>query len=671
MSYIIEPMTIISFLDENKLKLPRFQRKATWNAKQNFELCISVFQEYPVGVVIINKEQKVSWLLDGRQRRNALNLMRSNPIEVYDWARSFLNFRKTEDPIEITNIFWGKISKYLQTESQESGETDEQIEYEQELEEEMEENSFNQENQKKGLQTLLDIIQMVHQKKPSGSAWEKLFDYKQFFAKLQYLRIQNGERKIDPVLLRRHIMQIRKDCDTYNDGELTKEYYIDYFMQNYNCENDKKFKEMINQNWISIENSFNVISRSENVFSEARIGVIWLTNATPLDAQNIFSRINSGGTQLKAEELLSAKPYWNIKVDIIDVCIKDKVYDLYKKLGVEKPESIVRWDIAAILLSRIDVNHLIFDSYEIAKSKNEISLDEITLGFKLLSTIFGGGMSSKHVADLENNDNINWERDIDVLVEELNTIFKILMDTSFFQTFQSWKKPITKLLGNAIALEFITIIYLKWKERNCPTLSSAELKALQRDAIVLFDRLVFEYGTKVWRGSGDSKMANDIKNWKKRIEPIDAKDWKEFIQGACGGIYNGSTMTVKLLKPVLYYYYTITESIPVNQMNVMFDVDHIIPQEKFNDNNMVDVSLKDSLANLALLPKKDNISKKSKALNEIADPWLKSMIEIYTGIKQEMFETYSDISNIVQLKNERQNLFIIAFDINRKTKISN
>ena len=42
MSYIIEPMPLIPFLEESKIRLPRFQRKATWDKKQNFELVISV-----------------------------------------------------------------------------------------------------------------------------------------------------------------------------------------------------------------------------------------------------------------------------------------------------------------------------------------------------------------------------------------------------------------------------------------------------------------------------------------------------------------------------------------------------------------------------------------------------------------------------------------------------
>ena len=56
MSYNIETRSITEFVTDSKIKLPRFQRRSTWSAKQNFELAISIFQEYPVGVVIINDE---------------------------------------------------------------------------------------------------------------------------------------------------------------------------------------------------------------------------------------------------------------------------------------------------------------------------------------------------------------------------------------------------------------------------------------------------------------------------------------------------------------------------------------------------------------------------------------------------------------------------------------
>lgn len=671
MSYIIEPMPLISFLDESKIRLPRFQRKATWDKKQNFELAISVFQDYPVGVMIINQEQKTSWLLDGRQRRSALSLMRDNPVELYEWSRSYINFGKTEDELELKKKYWEKVERYLQTEENKDNNEENINQYEDEDEDTIseEENSFDSEKQRKGLQTLLDIILMVHQNKPTGSKWEQTFDFREYFPRLKYAPIKNNY-KIDPKALRRFLIELLKAMDQENDGNRTKDFFIDYYLQNFNVSDEDQFERAVSIRWNNILNSLDVIDRSEKIFADARIGIIRLTNATPLDAQNIFSRINRGGTQLKAEELLSAKPYWNKSVNITDQNITSKIKDMYNNLGIPMPDSIVRWDIAATFISRIKDENLIFDNYEQNKNNKEISLDEISLGFKLLSSIYTQGMSNKHVSELEQKENIKWEYDIDELTQQINTICNILLSDAFFKFYQSWKKPITKLMGNAIALEFLTILWIDWKEKGCPNTLSGETKALQRDARALFDKLVFEYATKTWRGSGDSKMSNDIKNWKSRLNHVDTEDWKKFISEACKGTYNGQQTTVKTLKPVLYYYYCITNCTPTNQVNISFDVDHIIPKERFSGNQIINQSYRDSLINLALLPKKDNISKKAKALNEITDSWLKLQIITYTKIQEKDFETYSDISNIEKLYKMRSKIFINTFSTDRNTILS-
>ena len=116
MSYTIEPVSVHSFVTNPNIKLPRFQRKATWNKEQNFELAISIFQDYPVGVVIINKEKEESWLLDGRQRRTALIQMRENPVVLYDWARKYIGFKSNEDQSDLIVKYWEKVDKYLQRE---------------------------------------------------------------------------------------------------------------------------------------------------------------------------------------------------------------------------------------------------------------------------------------------------------------------------------------------------------------------------------------------------------------------------------------------------------------------------------------------------------------------------------------------------------------------------
>ena len=668
MSYTIEPMSIITFVEDSKMKLPRFQRKATWDSKQNFELCISIFQDYPVGVVIVNKEQNVSWLLDGRQRRTALKEMRSNPVAVYEWAKSYIGFKANVDEFVLTQNYWDKVERYLQTEEKDEKQnnTENEVDVSDYGDDEATiENSFDSEKQKRGLQTLLDIILMVHQNGRSGSKWEKAFDYTKYFSRLIYApKKENG--KVQARLLRKFLLDLKKECGA---EEFTEKFLIDYYYERYDIldKDKRKFEAEVNKHWEYIKHSIEVIEQTEKIFEEARIGIINLTNVSPLDAQNIFSRINRGGTLLKAEELLSAKPYWNVVVNVSDQNIISTVKDMYKKLEVETPECIVRWDLAATLVSRIKDQNLFFDSYDSFSKANKISMDQVTLGFKLISSRFQGGMSGKCVNDIEKNSEISWESDIDDLVDDINKLCEILMNTDFFQYFQAWKKPMTKLLGNAITLEFITIMLLDWISKNRPTVSSADMKAVQRDAKILFDRLVFEYATKVWRGSGDSKMAADIKDWKNRISPIDEIEWENFISNAC----SGQAMSQKALTPILYYYYILTNCSPLNMVNVSFDVDHIIPQEKFKDNTMVDDSAKDSLANLALLPKKDNIHKKNKALNEITDPWLKNSITTYTGITEDKFDLYSDIANINQLQTERLELFSIAFSTNRSAKLSN
>ena len=665
MSYIIEPISIFSFVTDPSIKLPRFQRKATWKKEQNFELAISIFQDYPVGVVIVNKEKDESWLLDGRQRRTALIEMRENPIILYDWAKKYIGFKSSEDPSELRKNYWGKVDKYLQKEDTNEIDSSTGIyEGEEELED-----SFDSEKQKEGLQTLLDLILMVHQIKNGVSRWERDFNFTEYFYKIEYVN-QREDNKINPVKLRKFLLDFKEDL---KNKPVTKENFTEYYLDKFAIRDNQetKFIEEINHKWNDISFAIETISKSEKIFIDARIGLIKLTNVSPLDAQNIFSRINRGGTLLKAEELLSAKPFWNVKVNNANTKLKDIVKTMYERIGVEIPKDIYRWDIAATLLQRINDKGLLFDSYKGSVENGKVDIEQITLGFKLISSVFERGMSGKHVNNLERNTNINWETSIDYLIEDIDKICEILMKDSFFEFFQSWKKPLAKLMGNAIVLEFITIVLEDWKDLGRPTVSSNVYNRFKQHARILFDRLVYEYSTKMWRGSGDSKMAADINNWKERIKPVSQDTWLEFISAACNGKYKGENVTQQILTPVLYYYYILTNRSPINALNTQFEVDHLYPQEKFKDNCMVDISNKDCLCNLSLLPKKENISKNNKALREIVDPWLIQQIATYADIQQCDFEKYSDLSNINDMKEHRKSLYEKAFKENRDSILSN
>ena len=49
---------------------------------------------------------------------------------------------------------------------------------------------------------------------------------------------------------------------------------------------------------------------------------------------------------------------------------------------------------------------------------------------------------------------------------------------------------------------------------------------------------------------------------------------------------------------------------------------------------MANSNMRDSLTNLALLPKSENAAKKSKELKVITDTWLKDQITKYEGIEK-------------------------------------
>lgn len=664
MSYSIEPMSVKLFVTDGQMKLPRFQRKATWNEKQNFELAISIFQDYPVGVVIVNKETDSSWLLDGRQRRNALKEMRSNPNLVYLWAKKYINFKPNEDISDLKTKYWGKVEEYLQKDKSED-EVDDTTPYDGA---EIIEDSFNATRQRKGLETLLNIILMVHQMKTSNGvqtgAWERIFNFTKFFSRLSYAPQREGGN-INPVRLRDFLLKLGTDVPN-----LSEESFCEYYEDNFDLLPNKKqkFEEDVTQKWSDIQNCIKVILQSEKIIEDARIGIIQLTNVSPLDAQNIFSRVNSGGTQLKAEELLSAKPFWNEKVNTSDPVLKQKVIDLYKKLDVEVPEDIVKWDLGATLVDRINDQGLLF---ELPSISNEINMERVTLGFKLISSVFLEGMSAKVVNDLEKKREINWDVDIDNLVKDINQVCEILMNSDHFRYFQSWNKPISKLLGNAIVLEFISIVLKDWNEKGRPTVSGSKLSAVTRDAKILFDRLIFEYAVGVWRGSGDSKMAAHISDWKNRIVPISSEAWKKLIEGACENDYNGQTIALKHITPIIYYSLVLKEIMALSMVDMTYDVDHIMPQAKFNDNPTIDIKYRDCLANLALLPKKDNISKKDKELQEITTSWLKQSISKFAWIEESDFVKYSDIANFNIMKVSRTNTFKEIFDSIRTACLSN
>ena len=72
--------------------------------------------------------------------------------------------------------------------------------------------------------------------------------------------------------------------------------------------------------------------------------------------------------------------------------------------------------------------------------------------------------------------------------------------------------------------------------------------------------------------------------------------------------------------PILYHYYCIKNQAGPDTLDFI-EVDHIMPQSLFDESRLTNREyLKHNIVNLALLPKKENISKSDKRLNAIHDP---------------------------------------------------
>ncbi len=126
------------------------------------------------------------------------------------------------------------------------------------------------------------------------------------------------------------------------------------------------------------------------------------------------------------------------------------------------------------------------------------------------------------------------------------------------------------------------------------------------------------------------------------------------------------------MTPILYYYYCLKDIAGPNFIDVSIEVDHILPQTLFDNSSIQEHEyLKHNIFNLALLPKRLNISKSNKTLQVITDSWLKNQIMTYEEIDQSEFIYYSDINNYIGLKEKRGALFKTVFSLNRNEKLNN
>jgi hypothetical protein len=693
-SYQIRSESIKTFVEDRNIKLPRFQRKQTWDEKKNFALAISVFKGFPLGVVVVNKEvenrKPLKWLLDGRQRRHALTTMLEDPEALYVWARKFVGFKQSDSEQEIDEKYWKKIEDYLgKDDSDDKAEAPDDIppsDLPGDEEPSLAEDNDQEQTQPivlkhvpeisryQDLDLLRDLILLSYPKKAKHSGFTRPFDFG--IDNLDYIDVDDGDKHLNSKKLRNWMYECRRWCSNQKAGELNKDTFYSY-LKKLNKKDDPKLKNKVEREWERIQKRFEGLDTIENKLREAQLGLIELTGANASDAQTTFKIINSSGTPLNAVEILSAKPSWNETISNPSPELANATKKLYGAIDVDDVEGVVHWDAPATFAARLTRLGFILSSLDYAKS--EQLAKSITLGFKIVSAIYEKGISKDHIDLLSTNKKINWQTDTETVVKDFNQIGKILSEDNFFAFFASWKISLMDLASDAIAIDFLIRVYLDWKRKDEPSGAGAQTKVFLKNARILFDSLIFEYLTRQWRGSSDARVAEHIRKFDAEPElykPRSRTEWEKLIEEiidhhSIGTIRLKTENVDPLLKPILYYHYVLLQLRGPEGIDVSLEVDHIIPQSSFEPSNLKGKEFKThNLFNLALLPKRENISKGDKLLKHLPDdPWLKDQVSRYTSISQKDFERFSNVHSIDELKTKRKKVFKEAFGDKRDSVI--
>lgn len=682
--YEIRPESIKTFIDDSNIKLPRFQRKQTWDAAKNFKLCVSIFKEYPIGVSILSLEtvdDKITrWLLDGRQRRNALMQMAEDPENIYLWAKKYIGFKDKHQPQEVEASFWEKINLYLEQDDLDSNNNDEvPIEIEDEIlpEEPTGDNSKYDSkiiSKTRGLELMLNIILMVHNKNKKYSGFSRPFDFTKWINDLPYVENINGKQILNSRRIKSFIGEYKTYCRDHRKEYEAKENFSEFLKSRFRpsgLDQDRIALELT-RNWDKIFDRIELLDKIDNLLLNSKIGLIEVKNINTADGQKIFNIINSEGTQLTAVEILSAKPNWNRIIKSPNAELVQESKELYQSINI-KSDEIVRWDVPATLIPRLKSSSFIFKDF----SDNKSSFDKkLTLGFKILSGVLIGGIKKEDINKLSIVENINWEVDIDKLINELNTVIKLLSQYEYFKYLQSWKTSIMDILSDTIALNFLVITYLDWKRKGAPIGSSVQTKQFQKNSVILLDRLIYEYITRQWRGSSDAKFAQNINSLSVQPDiytPVEKSKWSNLLKD----IFDKNTIedvniNQKILEPILYHFYCLKQLSGPDTNLYSTHVDHIIPQALFKKSALPNKDLiQNNLYNLALLPANENISKSDDRLVEITNQWLKDQILKYEFIEEKDYQKYSDLNNLESLKEERRKHFEKTYDSDRDNLFNN
>ena len=321
--YEIKPQSLKTFIEDTSIKLPRFQRKKTWNPEKNFLLAVSVFKGYPLGVSILNIEKgpdkkQTKWLLDGRQRRTALTEMYNDPEQIYLWAKKYVKFNSSNSENEVILKFIEKVNEYIELDVENTEVIENSDNTLLDIDNIEPINSDNAMLKNSGLQLLARLIRLSHGNNKKNSGLTMPFDFSKFFSNLYY-REKDGSmscKKIKSLMKQYKDFCSDEDCD-YSD----KESFIYFYESRYSYINEsskKSFLQQLEIMWQAIYERIELFDEIDKLFLSSAIGLIEISDITTTDSQKILIRV--------VQSLLLQKFYLQNLVGIFKLKIHLKRY---------------------------------------------------------------------------------------------------------------------------------------------------------------------------------------------------------------------------------------------------------------------------------------------------------------------------------------------------------
>lgn len=216
-------------------------------------------------------------------------------------------------------------------------------------------------------------------------------------------------------------------------------------------------------------------------------------------------------------------------------------------------------------------------------------------------------------------------------------------------------------------------VYYDFTIKGKPLGSSTKTKIFINNSTILADKLIYEYVTLKWRGSSDSKISQNIRNFSSLPDKFDFvpdQNWLTLLKEINNNFkIEENNISFVIAKTLIYHIYSCHMLMGDNMRSI--DVDHIIPQSLFDSSSIVNAhNIKNALFNLCPLPSKDNISKTNKKLKLIDDVWLIQQIEKYSQINKAQFLNFSEVINWEDLRSYRRSFFEEEF-INARIDLFN